>query len=211
MRAIVIYASCEGQTQRIARCIARTMNVRGIPTDTFNVTERDVTGLAVESYEAVVLGAPLHYGEHESRIASCISQHHALFAQIPTAFFSVSLGVVSKHEQDREHARKLADDFLRERRLDPSRRACFAGALRYSKYGWLKKQLMHWIAAKSGAPTQTDRDYEYTDWDAVESFAGDFAEFVHGCRQPKPKRPRFAPQVNRIREYLVPDASSSSP
>lgn len=186
MRAVVIYSTCEGQTQRIAQRIAETMTGNGVPSDTFDVTRHDVSELAVESYQAVVLGSSLHCGEHDPRIAWCMRQHAEWLRRVPTAFFSISLGIISSNCRDRKKAEWLAGEFLRQNGFNPSRRACFAGALRYSKYGWLKKQMMHSIAERSGSPTQTDRDYEYTDWDAVRVFASEFARLVHSCKQPEP-------------------------
>lgn len=203
MRAIVIYATCEGQTERIAQRIAAKMTERGLPTDIFDVTQNDVVGLAVESYQAVVLGSSLHYAEHDPRIAWCIGEHRDYLSRIPSAFFSVSLGIISQHYRDRIEARFLADEFLRDQGFSPSRIAFFAGALCYSKYGWIKKHLMHWIADKSGSETEMDRDYDYTDWQAVEDFANEFADFVHSCRQPEPSpQPRFSHPERQL-EYAV--------
>ncbi|MFB6354044.1 MAG: protoporphyrinogen oxidase, partial [Halobacteriales archaeon] len=48
------------------------------------------------------------------------------------------------------------------------------------------------IAADATGDTDTSRDYEYTDWDAVERFAASFAELVADAttaRQPPEVRP----------------------
>ena len=121
MRAIILYATCEGQTQRIAERIAEAMGRQGVPTDTFDVTKHDVTELAVESYDAVILGSSLHYAEHDTRIAWCIGEHRRLLSEVPTAFFSISLGIVSEHKEDRAAAESLAVEFLRDEGFEPSR------------------------------------------------------------------------------------------
>ncbi len=51
----------------------------------------------------------------------------------------------------------------------------FAGALRYSEYGWMMKRVMKSIARREGNDTDTSRDHEYTDWPAVDRFANDVA------------------------------------
>lgn len=56
--------------------------------------------------------------------------------------------------------------------------AAFGGALRYSEYGFLTRLVMKRIAADATGDTDASRDYEYTDWDEVESFAADFVEYV---------------------------------
>ena len=50
-----------------------------------------------------------------------------------------------------------------------------AGALPYTRYNWLKRQMMKRIVAKAGGDTDTTRDYEYTDWIDLRNFAQDFA------------------------------------
>ncbi|MBB3206049.1 menaquinone-dependent protoporphyrinogen oxidase [Rhodopirellula rubra] len=197
MRAIVIFASCEGQTLRIAHRIAQTMGKHGVPTDTFDVAKQSVTEIALKTYDAVVLGSSLHYGEHDRRIEWCIREHQRYLAKIPTAFFSVCLGILSKNEQDRHAAEDVTDELLSRNIFNPSRRTAFAGALRYSEYGWLKKRIMRHFAEISGYATELAQDYEYTDWQAVEAFAVDFAEYVLRCRHPDPIGPWPADATRR--------------
>src|SRR5262249_4218420 len=54
---------------------------------------------------------------------------------------------------------------------DPKVVGMFAGALMYTRYGWIKRHIMRSIEAKEGRDVDTSRDYEYTDWDAVDEFA----------------------------------------
>jgi menaquinone-dependent protoporphyrinogen oxidase len=61
----------------------------------------------------------------------------------------------------------------------PRRVACFAGELAYSQDGPFKRQIMRFIAWCEGAPTDTRRDCEFTDWAAVQRFALDVAADVH--------------------------------
>jgi menaquinone-dependent protoporphyrinogen oxidase len=44
--------------------------------------------------------------------------------------------------------------------------------------------MMRLIAGAAGGDTDTSRDYEYTDWEAVERFAMDFAARLHPVRAP---------------------------
>ena len=45
-----------------------------------------------------------------------------------------------------------------------------AGALAYSQYNFIIRFVMKRIARKAGAPTDTSRDYEFTDWSTLDSF-----------------------------------------
>jgi menaquinone-dependent protoporphyrinogen oxidase len=53
----------------------------------------------------------------------------------------------------------------------PARIELIAGALQYSKYNFLIRYVMRRITKKEGGDTDTSRDYEYTDWAAVDRFA----------------------------------------
>jgi menaquinone-dependent protoporphyrinogen oxidase len=54
----------------------------------------------------------------------------------------------------------------------------FRGALQYSKYGPIKRRVVQAFAAVGGHDTDTSRDYDYTDWKAVDRFATAFAVLV---------------------------------
>lgn len=69
----------------------------------------------------------------------------------------------------------MVDDFLVATGLTPVRSCRIAGALRYSKYGPVKRELMKRIAARAGGATDTSCDVEYTDWEQVRRFALEFA------------------------------------
>jgi menaquinone-dependent protoporphyrinogen oxidase len=74
-----------------------------------------------------------------------------------------------------EVARQYVEEFRRRTGWTPAQTACFAGALRYRQYNPFIRLLMRLIVGKAGGETDTTRDHEYTDWDAVERFAQGFA------------------------------------
>lgn len=49
------------------------------------------------------------------------------------------------------------------------------GKLLYSKYNFVIRLVMRWIAKRSGAETDTSRDYEYTDWTRLDQFVNQFS------------------------------------
>jgi menaquinone-dependent protoporphyrinogen oxidase len=106
----------------------------------------------------------------------------------PSAFFSVSLSAGSRNPAEVDAARALARGFVTTAHWDPRRIACFAGKLAYSRYGFFTRQMMRLIAWREGAPTDTRRDYEFTEWTAVRRFALDVAEDI--CRDRSPAEVR---------------------
>ena len=55
-----------------------------------------------------------------------------------------------------------------------SGKATFAGGLLYREYGFLKRWMMKKIAREAGKDTDTSKNHEYTDWNAVDRFVGAF-------------------------------------
>jgi len=62
---------------------------------------------------------------------------------------------------------------LDETAFSPDLVGTFAGALLYSRYGWLKRRIMRSIVRREGGDTDMTRDYEYTNWEAIDRFADD--------------------------------------
>ena len=58
-----------------------------------------------------------------------------------------------------------------------------AGALPYTRYGWLKRWLLRRIVRQHGGDTDWTRDFEYTDWDDLRAFAHSFNEMIQGLAE----------------------------
>lgn len=175
----IVYGTGEGQTAAVADRIVETLVERG-----HDATAVDAEALQadfdVDAFDAVCVGASIHVGKHQPEVESFVRDNRMSLANRPTAFFQLSLSSAVDDETRRAEAAGYVDAFLEDTDWAPDRIALFGGALRYSKYGFLKRLLMKRIAAGATGDTDTSRDYEYTDWQEVESFAADFADFVEG-------------------------------
>jgi menaquinone-dependent protoporphyrinogen oxidase len=174
-RVAVVYATTEGQTARIAERVASVLADRGHD-PTLVHAAHPPPRFALDEYGGVVVGASVHVGRHQKAVARFVRDHRDALADRPSAFFSVSLTAAAGTPESDATARELAADFLADTGWTPDVTAVFAGALRYSEYGLLTRFLMRRIARNYGGGTDTSRDYEYTDWAAVERFAADVAE-----------------------------------
>src|SRR5262249_26236145 len=118
---------------------------------------------------------------HERELVAFVKEHRDLLERVPTAFVSVSLSQAGV-EDDRRTAEQRAqatrnvagvlDTFLRKTGWQPRWIQPFAGALLYTKYNFLVGYIMKMISKQEGGSTDTSRDHEYTDWQAVERFGG---------------------------------------
>jgi menaquinone-dependent protoporphyrinogen oxidase len=160
-RILVLYASVEGQTARIAARLAEDLRGKGHSV----ALDEARDGVDPAAYDAVVVGASVHYGRYPARLRRFARSHAWALETRYSAFFSVSLSGSEQH----------AAGFLRQVGWRPALVASFVGALRYSRYGWLKRRLVQAFARMGGHSTDATRDHEYTDWRAVDRFAEAFA------------------------------------
>ncbi|ELY99851.1 flavodoxin/nitric oxide synthase [Natrialba chahannaoensis JCM 10990] len=176
---LIYYGTGEGQTATVADRIADVLRNRGH--DTTTVDAADGLGEhALESFDAVLVGASVHMGTHQSTVSEFVRTEREVLASRPTAFFQLSLASAVDDESARADAAEYVDEFLEKTDWQPDRIGLFGGALRYSKYGFLKRLVMKRIAKGATGDSDTSRDYEYTDWHEVEAFTADFAAFVEG-------------------------------
>lgn len=169
-RVLILHATVEGQTARIAARIAQHLRHRGHVLD----EHRDETApanLDLAGFDAVVVGASVHYGRHPASVLALVRKYRKALAHRYSAFFSVSLSARSKPQA----AQRYVQEFLRQAGWQPQQAIIFAGALPYSRYAPLKRLLMRAFVGLAGGDTDASRDYDYTDWHAVDRFAEAFA------------------------------------
>jgi len=179
-RMLVLYASVDGQTGRVARRIGAVLARAG-----HSVTQMQIAApqlaRAIEEHDAVIVGGGIRYGRHSRRLEAAIREHLGAIAARPNAFFSVSLSAGGPGARP-DVATGHVHEFLERTGWQPRRVAIFAGALLYTRYNPFIRFMMRLIVGKAGGDTDSSRDYEYTDWQAVERFAAEFAAQLEPAR-----------------------------
>jgi menaquinone-dependent protoporphyrinogen oxidase len=173
-RILILYTTVEGHTARIAERIVLRLKGKGHVADIHCLDAGAGLLPDLATYDAVMVGASIHYGRHPRILRTLVRRQSSALAGRPGAFFSVSLSAGGPGAKPAA-AQRYLDRFLRETGWRPQQTASFAGALQYSKYGPLKRLVMICFVGLAGGNTDTSGDYEYTDWNAVESFADAFA------------------------------------
>lgn len=173
-RVLILHASCEGQTARIAGRVAQTLREIGHVADVIPARGFQA-GFGKEKYDAVMVGSSIHYGHHPAYLRTLLRRHRTALEAMPSAFFSVSLSAGGPGARPRA-ARRYLEEFQRQIGWRPQLTTTFGGALQFSKYGRFKRLLMIMIVGLAGGDTDATRDYEYTDWDAVGLFTETFAQ-----------------------------------
>jgi menaquinone-dependent protoporphyrinogen oxidase len=172
----VIYASTEGQSAKIASHIAGTLSAAH-QVESVNVAELP-EGFSLGSYDGVVVGGSIHAGKVQSELRDFVRTHRDELETRMSAFYLVCLTAASQAPDTRAKLSSLVDTFVEDTGWKPAHLGVFAGALKYSQYGWVKRQLMRFIASRQGGDTDASHDYEYTQWDSVTHFAADFSAAI---------------------------------
>jgi menaquinone-dependent protoporphyrinogen oxidase len=179
---LVLYATRHGQARKIAERLAAGLNGKGANVDVLNAKQL-APAFDPDHYGAAILVASIHVGKHEPEMVSFARHHRELLESIPSAFVSVSMAEATLEGKDRTAAareqaavtvRKALDTFITQTGWRPKVVRPVAGALLYREYNFFIRFIMKMIARSTGADTDTSKNYEYTDWAAVDRFAAEF-------------------------------------
>ena len=174
-RMLIVYGTTDGHTPTIARRLAEMVLERGADADVVNLAE---AAPRPAGYDAVIVAASVHIGGYQPEVRQWVRAHAAVLKDLPTAFLSVCLGILQPDPAVQREVEATIERFLVSAAWRPTVVKSVAGAVLYTKYGWLKRWVMRRIVRKAGGDTDTSRDYEYTDWVDLARFSESFAATV---------------------------------
>ena len=174
-RILVIFGTTDGHTARIASAIGDAVNDGG---GTAAVVQATRDGPDPRRYDAVLVAASVHRGRFQQPVVDWVRTHAPSLNAMPTAFVSVSLGILQHDPAVQAEVEAIVTRFLDSTGWRPTARLGAAGALLYTHYGWLTRLMMRRIAGKAGGDTDTTRDYVYTDWAVLRHFVDAFVRRV---------------------------------
>lgn len=165
MKTLVIYATIEGQTGKIAKFVKD--EIRKIGHDVDLVDANDPTEISFEAIDAVIMAAPVHERRHPQNFEALITAHAANLAKLKTLLISVSLNAA--FPEGREEAKEYVVEMNMRTGLKPDVELLVAGAVRTDRYDYFAMQVLQHVVLR-------DRDYvpqagghEFTKWDALTS------------------------------------------
>jgi menaquinone-dependent protoporphyrinogen oxidase len=171
---LILYGTTDGHTRKIAQVLAENLRARRCSVDIMDAACR-LWRFSPESYDGVIVAASVHIGDYQRAVGRWVRMYAPWLNGIPTAFLSVCLAVLERRIEARQEILRIMERFLTRCGWRPSMTRMVAGAVLYTRYGWLKRLMMKRIVAKAGGDTDTTRDFEYTDWNDLRTFARDFA------------------------------------
>jgi len=176
-RVLIVYATREGHSARIAKFVEEIIRSNGAGCETYDAAKLD-GAMDLRGFSHAFVIASVHGGKHELEIVQFVKTRHRELEGMYSVFLSVSLSQAGAEDEavqpDKRakaagDAQFMIDSFLRETGWHPMRAEPVAGALAYSKYNPVMRLIMKWISWRAGGATDTSKDYCYTDWIALEA------------------------------------------
>lgn len=180
---LLLYASHDGQSRRIAARIAARLAGQGI-----GALPRDLaTGVPeAEDFEMaplVVVVAAVRYGRHLPAADRALAAYKQSGSKARLVFVSVNL-TARKPGRNTMETNQYLRRSLQRHDVAPVLAAAVAGRLDYPRYGWLDRQIIRLIMKLTGGPTDPRSCTEFTDWDGVEAIAQRIAGLAGRCDPP---------------------------
>lgn len=170
-KLLILYGTTDGHTAKIASYLASQLHGFGATVD---VVEAGMADPDPRNYVGVIVAASVHAGGYQRAVVRWARAHAAALQGKPAAFLSVCLGVLQPDLEVQRDLIAITNRFEARTGWKPLRVKLVAGALSYTRYGWLKRMVMRRMAAKAGGSTDISRDHEYTDWADLREFADAF-------------------------------------
>ncbi len=168
-RILIAYSTTDGHTARICQRLGELLTAQSHAVSVAplaTVEQRDLSAC-----DKIVIGASIRYGRHSQAVLEFIERNEQVLNRKPSAFFSVNV-VARKPEKNQPHTNPYVRKLLRRIPWRPREVGVFAGKIDYPRYGFLDRNIIRFIMLLTGGPTDPTSVVEFTDWRAVEAFAG---------------------------------------
>ena len=170
---LIVYGTAHGQTERVAQRIRSALTDSGHAV-TILKGDRLAPNFTLGAYDAFVVAGSVRVGRYHPYLATFVRDHLTRLNAAPSAFVSVC-GAAGGGPDGLKAAQGYLDKFLSETGWSPWLVRSFAGELAYTRYNPVTRWIMKMISRRNGGPTDTSRDYDFTDWKAVDRFGQELA------------------------------------
>ena len=190
MNLLIAYATTDGMTETISERLAASVRASGHDVKALDLRSAPAT-FTLSEFDAVLIGASVHAGGYQRSVKRFIHAHLPTLNAKASAFFSVCMAQASKHEDERAEGLQIAQQFVAGLGWRPLLVQPIAGALRFSRYGWLRSIVMRRIARKEQPGIDATRDHVYTDWSQVDLLLSSFLRSTISDRTIEIPKPRW--------------------
>lgn len=172
MTVLIVYASVEGQTRKIADFVAAEVRKAGHEIHRFDAADKTAP-VAFDAVDRVILAAPVHERRHPQTFEVFVGAHRADLQALPTLMLSVSLSAA--FPEGLEEAQEYLTEMEMRTKFKPSKELLVAGAVRTSSYDYFESQILRHVVLRDHSYDPSEGEQEFTDWDAL---ANELAAFL---------------------------------
>lgn len=166
MKVLIVYATVEGQTGKIARFLQDRLTEAGHAVTLADAGDRTAQ-IDVLAADKVILAASVHQRRHPEAFEVFVTGAKADLAQRPTLMISVSLKAAFPEGQEE------AQDYLAEMKmrtgLAPDAELLVAGAVQALSYDYFETQVLRFVVLDGQDFDPEDGPHEFTDWGRLDA------------------------------------------
>ena len=171
MQFLIVYATVDGHTRRIAEFIKDRIEAKGVGTR-FLAAGGRVRDLHLGDYTGFIAASPVHQQTHAEDLIAFLKAHAAETGGVPSALVSVSLSAA--FPDGRSEAQGYVDRLVTATGWQPTAVQLAAGAVGFDSYDYFQEQIIRPVVLKDRAPDVIEGDHDFTDWEALGAFVDDF-------------------------------------
>lgn len=164
MKVLIVFATIEGQTGKIARFAEREVAAAGHAA-TLADAEAEAIPESLDGFDKIILAAPVHERRHPVSFEVFLEAHGDELGRADTLMLSVSLSAAFPERL--EEAQDYLDELKLRTRFTPGREALVAGAVRTGSYDYFATQVVRHVVLRGRDIDPSEGDREFTDWDAL--------------------------------------------
>jgi menaquinone-dependent protoporphyrinogen oxidase len=182
---LAVYGTNYGQTKKIVQRLGKVLASYGHQVTAWQGDQLPAD-YSVAEFDAFLIAGSVRYGRHQSYLRDFVRRHGPRLNSKPAAFISVCGALAGNWAEGPAEARKNLESFIETTGWAPSFSTSVPGAIAYTSYGFFTRLMMRVISARTGRPTDTSRDWEFTDWDQIDKLGMELAERLAGSPVPLP-------------------------
>lgn len=172
MNVLILYATVEGQTGKIARFVSDKVEALG---HAAILTDADaLDDVSFDGVSTVIMAAPVHQRRHPRTFEALLAASKNQLDARKTLLMSVSLSAAFPEGQ--EEAQEYVDEMKMRTGLEPDAELLVPGAVKTGEYDFFAMQVVRYVVLRGRDYDTAAGEHEFTDWDVVASEVERFLE-----------------------------------
>ncbi|MEM9575744.1 MAG: flavodoxin domain-containing protein [Pseudomonadota bacterium] len=161
MKVSIVYATVEGQTEKIARFLSEKTCALGHDAQLMDVD--DPSRISLADSDAVILAASVHQRRHPRNFEAFLGLESNELANKKTLLLSVSLSAA--FPDGLQEAQEYVLEMKMRTKFEPDQTELVAGAVRLGEYDYFALQVVRHVVLRDHDYDVQAGNHEFTNWD----------------------------------------------